>query len=43
MFLMLGHIIQVDQNIVKIYDYTDIKEIQEDIIHELLKDCWDIS
>ena len=34
---MLRHIIQVNQNIVKVYDYIDIKKIQENTIYESLK------
>ena len=40
---MLGYIIWIDKDVVKVYYYTDIKEIQEDIIYELLEGCRDIS
>ena len=40
---MLGHVIQIDEDIIEIYYYANIKEIQEDIIHELLKSYRSIS
>jgi len=35
--VMFGHIIQVDEYIIQIDHNTDIQEIGENVIHELLK------
>ena len=43
MVFILGHIIQIDENVVKIDYYADIKEIWENIVHEPLKSYRRIS
>jgi len=39
MIPILGHIIRIDEDVVKIYYYTNIEKIQEDIVYKLLKGC----
>ena len=41
--VMFGHVIQVDEYIIKIDHNTDIQKIRKNIIHELLKDYRSIS
>jgi hypothetical protein len=36
---VLGHVIGVDQDVIKVDDDTDIKEVTKDVIHEMLKGC----
>ena len=43
MLVMFGHVIQVDEYIIQINHDTDIQEIGENIVHELLKDCGSIG
>jgi len=43
MLVVFGHVIQVDKYIIQIDHDTDIQEIGENIIHELLKGCGSIS
>jgi len=33
---MVSHIIEIDQDIIKIYYYTDIKKVEKDVIHKVL-------
>jgi len=40
---MFGHVIQVDEYIIQIDHDTNIQEIRENVIHELLKDCGSIG
>ena len=37
MNLVLGHVIRVYEDIVKVYNYTNIQHIAEDVIHKSLK------
>ena len=37
MFLVLGHILRVDQNVVQVDDDTDIKKVTEDVVDKVLK------
>ena len=37
MLHMISHVIRIDQNIIKIDYYTNIKKIREDVIHKVLK------
>ena len=41
--VMFGHVIQVDKYIIQIDHNTDIQEIGENIIHELLESCRSIG
>jgi len=43
MIPILGHIIRMDEDVVKIYYYTNIEKIQEDIVYKLLKGCRSVS
>jgi len=43
MQVMFGHVIQVDEYIIQINHNTDIQEIGENVIHELLKGHRSIS
>lgn len=36
MLHMISYIVGIDQNIIKIYYYTDIKEIEKDVIYKML-------
>ena len=38
MLVMFGHVIQVDEYIIKIDHNTNIQEIRENIVYKLLKD-----
>ena len=42
MFL-LAHVVQINQDIIEVYNYTSIKKIWKDIIYELLEDCCNVS
>jgi len=35
--MIFGHVIRVDEYIIQIYHNIDIQEIEENVIHELLK------
>ena len=35
--LVLGHVIRVDEDVIKIYNYTNIQHVTEDVIHKVLK------
>ena len=37
MSLVLGHVVRVYEDIVKVYNYTNIQHIAEDVIHKSLK------
>jgi len=37
MLVMLGHVIQVDEYIIQINHDTDIQNVRENIVHELLE------
>ena len=37
MSLVLGHVIRVYEDIVEVYNYTNIQHIAEDVIHKSLK------
>jgi hypothetical protein len=37
MLFVLGHIIRVNQDVIKVDDDTNIKEVTKDVVHELLK------
>ena len=39
MFSILEHVVWIDQDIVKVYNYADVEKIQEDVVYELLKGC----
>jgi len=41
--LMLCDVIGVDQNVIQINYYAYIKEVGENIVHEVLKDSWSIG
>jgi len=41
--MIFVHIIQVDEYIIQIDHNTDIQEIRENVIHELLKNCGSIG
>ena len=43
MLSMISYVIRIDQNIIKIDCYTDIKEIREDVIYKALKGSKSIS
>jgi len=43
MLMIFVHIIQVDEYIIQIDHNTDIQEIRENVIHELLKNCGSIG
>ena len=37
MSLVLGHVVRVYEDIVEVYNYTNIQHITEDVIHKSLK------
>ena len=39
MFLVVIGIVRVDENVVEVYDYGDVEEVGEDVVHEMLKSC----
>ena len=43
MFLMLRGVIRMDQDIVKVDDNIDIKQVGEDVLHEPLEGCQGIA
>jgi len=43
MLMMFGHVIQIDEYIIQIDHNTDIQEIRENVIHELLEGCRSID
>jgi len=36
---MLRHVIWINEDIIKIFNYVDIEKVQENIVHELLESC----
>ena len=42
MCLVLQHVVGIDQDIVKVNNYADIKHVREDVIDKMLKRCWGI-
>lgn len=40
---MISYIIGIDQNIIEIYYHKNIKEVEKDVIHEVLEDSRSIS
>jgi len=43
MLVILRHVIQVDEYIIQIDHNTDIQQIRENVIHELLEGCGSIG
>ena len=43
MIFMLRHIIQINKDVVKVYYYTNVEEVWENIVYELLKCCRSIG
>ena len=41
--VMLGHVIQVYEYIIQIDHNTDIQKVGENVVHELLEGCENIS
>jgi len=41
--VILGHVIRVDEYIIQIDHNTDIQQVGENVVHELLKGCGSIS
>jgi hypothetical protein len=37
MLFVLGHIIRVDQDVIKVDNDTDVEEVAEDVVHEVLE------
>jgi len=37
MLYIISHVIRIDQNIIKIDYYTNIKKIRKDVIHKVLE------
>ena len=43
MFLVLGDIVGIDENVVQIHDDTNIEHVGENVVHKSLEGCWCIS
>ena len=43
MFLVLGNIVGIDENVVQIHDDTNVKHVSEDVIHKSLEGCGSVS
>jgi hypothetical protein len=37
---VLGHVVRVDQDIIEVDNDTDIEEVTEDVVHEMLIGSW---
>ena len=43
MFMVLFHVVRVDEDVIQVDEDTYIENVREDVIHEVLKSCWCIS
>ena len=40
MFMVLFHVVQVDEDIIQVDEDIYIKHVREDVVHEALEGCW---
>ena len=43
MFLMIRRVIGINEDVVQVDDHTNIQEITEDVVHEMLENCRSIG